>query len=103
MTPLYGGGTLLQSIDHVLGMDEVLARRWFRQILLGMGHIHGKVGRRSRAYGLFISLPPREITLRRMLLCAWHYILVPRWRWLLLLLLSDSVRWLPACSRRRRR
>ena len=47
VTPLYEGGSLLQNIDNGLGIGEHLARLWFQQILLGMGYIHSKVGRRS--------------------------------------------------------
>ncbi|CAM9452519.1 unnamed protein product [Laminaria digitata] len=42
VTPLHGRGNLLQNIDNGLGIGEHLARRWFQQILLGIGHIHGK-------------------------------------------------------------
>ena len=42
VTPLYGRGTLLQNIS-CLGIEEDLAKLWFQQILLGIGHIHGKV------------------------------------------------------------
>lgn len=72
VTPLSGGGTLLQNINW-LGIEEDLAKRWFQQILLGMGYIHGKVRRRSRAYGHFISILSREIICRELHACVRRY------------------------------
>lgn len=43
VTPFYGGGNLLSRVVPDVGMNEALARKWFRQVLLGLGFIHSKV------------------------------------------------------------
>lgn len=45
MTPFYGRGDLLKSVVQGVGMGEDNARRWFRQIFLGLGYMHAKVKR----------------------------------------------------------
>lgn len=43
VTPYFSGGDLLKSVVPQEGTGEAKARRWFRQILLGIGYIHSKV------------------------------------------------------------
>lgn len=43
VTPFCAGGDLLKSVVPMEGTGEARARRWFRQILLGLAYIHRKV------------------------------------------------------------
>lgn len=43
VTPYCGGGDLLKMVVPGEGTGEKQARKWFRQILLGLAYVHGKV------------------------------------------------------------
>lgn len=45
VTPYCGGGDLLKMVVPGEGTGEAHARKWFRQILLGLAYVHGKVSR----------------------------------------------------------
>ncbi|CAN0485547.1 unnamed protein product, partial [Hapterophycus canaliculatus] len=42
MTPLCEKGDLLAAVVPDKGVGEDNAKRWFRQIFLGLGYMHGK-------------------------------------------------------------
>lgn len=43
VTPYCGGGDLLKMVVPGEGTGEPQARKWFRQVLLGLAYVHGKV------------------------------------------------------------
>lgn len=43
VTPYCGGGDLLKMVVPGEGTGEEQARKWFRQVLLGLAYVHGKV------------------------------------------------------------
>lgn len=48
VTPFCEGGDLLKMVVPDEGTGEQQAKRWFRQIFLALGYVHGKVRQAKR-------------------------------------------------------